>query len=141
MGPELGYVPLSVRHGNRRKRFGWRIQIRREALALRLAPWLRGPKPIEHSYSGRGFAHWPAVSSNYGATVSVYESSAALGPHIWLSIAGESHLESEPRPHGGVDHGIANGRTAAHLTPRQAQEIRDNLDASIRYLLERWGAT
>lgn len=34
------FVPLSVRQGNRRKKFSWRVLGRREALALRLAPWL-----------------------------------------------------------------------------------------------------
>jgi hypothetical protein len=36
------YEPLSVRHGNRRKRLGWRIKGWRENVALWLAPWLRG---------------------------------------------------------------------------------------------------
>lgn len=34
------YVPMSVRHGSRRKRVGWMIASWREAVALRLAPWL-----------------------------------------------------------------------------------------------------
>lgn len=36
------YVPLSVRHGNRRKKLGWWFSSRREAVALKLAPWLGG---------------------------------------------------------------------------------------------------
>lgn len=36
------HVPLSVRTGNRRKRFAWWRSTQRENLALRLAPWLRG---------------------------------------------------------------------------------------------------
>lgn len=38
----LSYIPLSVREGNCRKRFAWHVKGRREALALRLAPWLGG---------------------------------------------------------------------------------------------------
>lgn len=34
------YVPLSVREGGWRKRFGWRVKGWRQAVALRLAPWL-----------------------------------------------------------------------------------------------------
>ena len=34
------FVPLSVRHGGPRVRLGWWLKGRREAIALRLAPWL-----------------------------------------------------------------------------------------------------
>jgi len=36
------FVPLSVRCGNRRKRFAWRVKGWRQSAALRLAPWLGG---------------------------------------------------------------------------------------------------
>jgi hypothetical protein len=35
------YIPLSVRYGGPRKRFGWWLKGRRQAVALWLAPWLR----------------------------------------------------------------------------------------------------
>jgi hypothetical protein len=34
------WTPLSVRDGNGRKRIAWWVKGRREALALKLAPWL-----------------------------------------------------------------------------------------------------
>ncbi len=34
------WTPLSVRHGNRRARARWRLRGARNALALRIAPWL-----------------------------------------------------------------------------------------------------
>jgi hypothetical protein len=34
------YVPLSVRYGGRRKKIGWWLKGRRQAVALWLAPWL-----------------------------------------------------------------------------------------------------
>lgn len=40
MTPEK-YVPLSVRYGGRRERFGWWVSTQRERLAVRLAPWLK----------------------------------------------------------------------------------------------------
>lgn len=36
----MPYVPLSVRHGSRRKRLAWWWLGRRETLALWIAPWL-----------------------------------------------------------------------------------------------------
>lgn len=43
----MNHVPLSVREGNRRKKFGWWLEGRREALAVRLAPWLAGRANFE----------------------------------------------------------------------------------------------
>lgn len=33
----------------------------------------------------RGFSHLPAIHDTYGGEVSVYESSAASAPHVWLN--------------------------------------------------------
>jgi hypothetical protein len=41
--PRDDYVPLSVRCGGRGVKLGWWAKGRRQALALRLAPWLGGP--------------------------------------------------------------------------------------------------
>ena len=41
--PPFRYVPLSVREGGRRKRFGWWVRGARHRAALKLAPWLDRP--------------------------------------------------------------------------------------------------
>jgi hypothetical protein len=41
------YVPLSVREGGRKARLRWWLGSVREAVALRLAPWLRGDRAQE----------------------------------------------------------------------------------------------
>jgi hypothetical protein len=85
------------------------------------------------TYSDRGFARWEPVSASYGAEINVYESSAAEGPHIWINIAADCHLEEPPRDHPSVPYGIATGSAAAHLSMEQAHELRDKLDAAIRH--------
>lgn len=48
----------------------------------------------EPATSNRGFKHMPPVQGTRGETVRAYESSAAMGPHIWLSVdtgSGERH--------------------------------------------------
>ncbi|WP_043654583.1 hypothetical protein [Nocardia thailandica] len=63
-------------------------------------------------YSVRGFFHWAPVETAYGDEVSVYESSAASAPHVWLRIEDK------------------DGRDiAAHLAVDQARTIRDQIDA------------
>jgi len=36
--------------------------------------------------SNRGFTRLPAIPGAYGGEATAYESSAASGPHLWLSI-------------------------------------------------------
>jgi hypothetical protein len=67
------------------------------------------------SYTDRGFAHMPAVASEYGGSVRVYESSAATGPHIWLQAEGLDGLKG---PHASVP---------IHLTLANATVLRDQL--------------
>jgi hypothetical protein len=86
-----------------------------------------------HEYSDRGFAHWPPVGGGYGAEVKVYESSAAAGPHLWVTVAAECHLESPVRERPGISHGVALGEASAHLDMDGARRVRDQLDAAIRH--------
>lgn len=55
--------------------------------------------PAEHlaaTATDRGFDHYPAIPGAYGGEVRAYESSAASGPHVWLSVDGETiHLTAE----------------------------------------------
>lgn len=92
----------------------------------------------EPNYSGRGFAHWEPVESTYGGEVRVYESSAASGPHIWINVSGECHLDGHPKPHPGLAFGLAPGSTSAHLTMRSARDLRDRLTAAIEHSEERF---
>lgn len=70
---------------------------------------------IDPNYSDRGFAQMPAVPSEYGGSVRVYESSAAMGPHIWLQAEGLDGLKG---PHASIP---------IHLTLANAIVLRDQL--------------
>ena len=77
--------------------------------------------------SHRGFKHYDPVPTDYGHEVRVYESSAAMSPHIWLAIELKEAV-------GGIDPVVAH----AHCSIEQAEKIRDNLSAAIanHYQLE-----
>lgn len=44
--------------------------------------------------TGRGFRHMPPITDDRGASVHVYESSAADGPHVWVKIRTNGSYES-----------------------------------------------
>jgi hypothetical protein len=65
---ERGFVPLSVRHGSRSLKFFWWWAGRREALALRLAPWLQSAQAVSPVYVVIGWDEMPrAVFSDHAA--------------------------------------------------------------------------
>lgn len=46
--------------------------------------------------SERGFDRYPAIPGAYGGEVSIYESSAASAPHVWLKVTESPlHLTAE----------------------------------------------
>lgn len=69
--------------------------------------------------SDRGFDAYPPIPSEYGGEVSVYESSAASGPHIWLrareAMRGQPEVEA-----------------ALHLTAENAWRLSEQLRALVR---------
>jgi len=87
-------------------------------------------QPDAEAFDQRGFALWEPVKTDYGADVKVKESSAAEGPHLWLEI-------KQPPPE--YEGALKEARAVAHCTLEQAKEIRDRLDAAIRFSEERWG--
>lgn len=76
----------------------------------------QGPDDSDLEFSSRGFAMYGRTVTTYADAVSVYESSAAYGPHIWLSIE-PGHEDKQ--------------RVAAHMSLEQAIEIYNNLDRAI----------
>lgn len=76
--------------------------------------------------SDRGFRHYEPTPTSYGHEVRIYESSAAMEPHLWLSV--------ELTPENARDAGsnIEPGRQAAHMTLDQAEEVYNKLGAAIR---------
>jgi hypothetical protein len=95
----------------------------------------------EPTYSPRGFAFWEPTPSTYGAPVSVYESSAATAPHLWISIDGECHISGDVVPFNDISGLVRSkgaGSIAAHLTMDQARDVRDKLDAAIHHSEERF---
>lgn len=90
------------------------------------------------NYSDRGFAQFgEEIMTSYGDTVRIYESSAAAGPHIWLKLKGMAHLRGPSEFLAGVEHGMAPGDIAAHMTLEQAVQIRDRLTKAIEFSKER----
>lgn len=73
--------------------------------------------------SDRGFDFLPPIPSEYGGEVSVSESSAADGPHIWLRAKAPVDLN---RP-DGEQHEVP-----IHLTAENAWRLAEQL----RYLVE-----
>lgn len=73
---------------------------------------------VEPTVTDRGFKHYAPAPSEYGGEVKVYESSAASGPHIWLSAVCPANLND---PSG------ASVEAVAHLTLDNATLLRDQL--------------
>ena len=82
----------------------------------------------EFETSDRGFKHYQPIKTTYGAEVSVYESSAARGPHIWLKIS-----QPDPKMAGQLERAQA----FAHMSIEQAEQVRDAIDAAIAYHYQR----
>jgi hypothetical protein len=83
----------------------------------------------EPTYSDRGFAFFEPTLTDYGATIQISESSAASGPHLWL------RTEQPPPEYPGA---LKEASTSAHMTLKQAEEIRDKLDAAIELTKKHW---
>lgn len=85
-------------------------------------------KPVEITYSPRGFeVYGDDIPTAYGHRVSLYESSAASGPHCWLNV------NREGRPAYGRDEDAT-----AHLSLEQAEELQSRLAAFIVSARKRW---
>jgi hypothetical protein len=67
--------------------------------------------------SERGFTRLPPIVGAYGGTVRVYESSAAIGPHIWLAVNEDASSR--------VDQMAAEAHS--HLTVEAAGQLADQL--------------
>ena len=61
------------------------------------------PEP-KVTLSDRGFEPLDPIPSEYGGAVTVYESSAAEAPHIWVRVTSPADLNS---PEGAMTEGIA----------------------------------
>lgn len=81
------------------------------------------PEHLQPTISDRGFARLPDIPSEYGGYVSVYESSAASGPHIWLHAEAPVNL-NEPT---GPTHEVT-----LHLTAENAWKLADQLRLLVR---------
>ena len=77
------------------------------------------------STTPRGFDTYDHLSDSYGASVTIRQSSAASGPHVWLFIEGGGTI-SPSHPNDG----------SAHLDVEQARRVRDALDT---FIAERGG--
>lgn len=80
--------------------------------------------------SSRGFLQGKPIPSSYGGEVSVFESSAASAPHIWVEITSPTSLNDYAinKENYEGDWDVAS----AHITLENARVLRDQLD----FLLE-----
>lgn len=78
---------------------------------------------LEKVVSPRGFASLPKVPSEYGGHVSVSESSAASGPHVWLRATAPVSL-NDPN---GPTHEVP-----MHLTADNARRLAEQLLLVVR---------
>ena len=65
--------------------------------------------------SDRGFISMPAIVGAYAGEVTVYESSAAESPHIWLRVDERFDRSAEPKD------------ATAHLTMESARQLAEQL--------------
>lgn len=71
---------------------------------------------LEVTRTDRGFQHLPPLAGTYGDAVRVYESSAASGPHIWLS----------------AESGDDGEGTVVHLSAEAAWRLSEQLQLLVR---------
>lgn len=76
------------------------------------------PAHLDITRSDRGFDRLPPIPSEYGGNVSVYESSAADGPHVWLFATAPADLNNPSGPE--VEAPI-------HLTAEHAWQLAEQL--------------
>ncbi|WBB94112.1 hypothetical protein [Verrucosispora sp. WMMC514] len=88
------------------------------------------PAHLVKTTTGRGFAHLPPIPSEYGGHVTVSESSAADGPHVWLRATCPVDLNN---PHGDAKE------TAMHLTADNAVRVAEQLQQTVRDHYQGWG--
>jgi len=73
---------------------------------------------LEVGVTDRGFSHLPAIPGAYGGEATVYESSAASSPHVWLNVRVPTDMN-------------LNGRNfveaTLHLTVENAMKISEQL--------------
>jgi len=102
---------------------------------------------IEITRTPRGFHRYGVpVTTDYGHTVDVRESSSALGPHVWLFAKGSTSVDPgshdphyDKTMHG--DHVYRSGSIGVHLTPAQARAVIERLQAWLDEIPERWAET
>ena len=73
---------------------------------------------LEAETTSRGFMHLPQIPSEYGGGITVSESSAAMGPHIWVRMECPVDLNN---PQGETKEAVA------HLTLENARKLMEQL--------------
>lgn len=98
--------------------------------------WHKAPEPdtglsgIPITSNSRGFhVYGDRVSTDYGAEVRVYESSAASGPHVWMSVTP-----------GSVQPG-KDGVVTAHMDVNQTRAVIARLQAWLDEIPTRWASS
>lgn len=87
---------------------------------------------MEPTYTSRGFKRFDEVPSAYGGGVEVYESSAAMHPHLWVKVRSPKSVNDwmvADQTGGTYDDWE---EATAHLRLEDAVVLRDQLT----YLIE-----
>jgi hypothetical protein len=80
----------------------------------------------------RGFFGYGIVECTRGTKISVYESSAATGPHVWMALE---------NPGTGPGLESFKGRVVSHLTLEQAKQVIAMLQGFVDDVPTRWDLT
>lgn len=70
----------------------------------------------------RGFTYLPEIPSEYGGHISVAESSAASGPHVWVRAFAPANLNDPSGP---------TVELPMHLTADNARRVAEQLEATV----------
>lgn len=73
---------------------------------------------LQPETTDRGFNRLPQIAGDYGGRVRVYESSAAMAPHIWLKATSPVDLNRPEGPEQSVH---------VHLTLDSARELMEQI--------------
>ncbi|MFF0822486.1 hypothetical protein ACFYUR_19155 [Micromonospora haikouensis] len=77
---------------------------------------------LAHITTDRGFDRLPPIPSEYGGHISVYESSAADGPHLWVNATAPANLNDPTGP---------TVEAPMHLTADNARRLAEQLLALV----------
>ena len=99
-------------------------------------------RTVEITHSNRGFQRYDKpLETSDSTAISVYESSSAEAPHVWVNIAGTAWCHPGPgKPLVGTNLRLhADAHISAHLNEQDARGLIARLQAWVDEIPQRWG--